>query len=391
MFTITALSPHIWLVVVGFCVFLLGLLAIYLCHPLAEVISFIDDPDNIRKFHEIPTPSTGGIGIAFAFSAGVLFILSFGEDLITESLQHFIYYFAAAAAVIVFTGIKDDLHGLSSKPKFLMQALASIIIIVGLHNTYLVTHSSISGWGYANQLALYALLTLWIVSNCNSINLIDGVDALAGSISLSIIAGIGTLAFMWSIFDVVTFLVPLGVSIAAFLLFNRPPASIFMGDSGSMLIGLTLAVSSIIVGLQAPHWMYGLSLIILFGMPLTDTVLSIVRRLKSNINPFESDSNHLHHVIQRYYKSPYMAVFIMSTISTIFVILGILLANTTNILLFFTAYGLLLLLFSLTVVIYYHNLNKGNTFISHPSIFLDKKKNGSSSARRKARLEQKNI
>jgi len=269
-----------------------------------------------------------------------------------------------------------------------MQALASIIIVVGLHNTYLVTHSSVSGWGYISQLALHSLLILWIVSNCNSINLIDGVDALAGSVSLSIIAGLGSLAFMWSIYDVVPFLLPLSFAIGAFLLFNRPPASIFMGDSGSMLIGLTLAVSSIIIGLQAPHWMYGLSLIIMFGMPLTDTILSIVRRVKYSVNPFESDSNHLHHVIQRYYKSPYMAVSIMTTFSAIFVILGTLLANTTNVILFFTTYGLLLILFLLAVVIYSHNLNKSTTLISHPNIMLGEQSNGSSRASKNGKKEQ---
>ena len=379
MSTISHLPPYFLFILVGISVFILGLIATYLCHPLAELVSFIDDPDNIRKFHDIPTPSTGGIGMAFAFSAGIALILSFAENLLTESFYEFMYYFAAAAALIVLTGIKDDLHGLSSKPKFFMQTLASLIIVVGLHNTYFVTHSSVAGWGYGYQLILYALFALWIVSNCNSINLIDGVDALAGSVSLSIIVGIGSLAYLWSIVDVIPFLIPLGFAIAAFLLFNRPPASIFMGDSGSMLIGLTLAVSSIIVGLQAPHWMYGLSLIILFGMPLTDTILSIVRRLKSSMNPFESDSNHLHHVIQRYYKSPYMAVFIMTTLSTIFVILGVLLANTSNSILFFAAYGLLLVLFLLTVAIYSYNLEKSSTFISHPSILLGQKKNGSSS------------
>ena len=387
MFTISNLPPHFLFFTLGMGVFLLGLIATYLCHPLAELISFIDDPDNIRKFHHIPTPSTGGIGMAVAFSTGLALILLYAEHLLTDSLYKFIPYFAASGAIIVLTGIKDDFHGLSSKPKFFMQTMASLIIIVGLHNTYFVTHSSVLGWGYAYQVILYALFALWIVSNCNSINLIDGVDALAGSVSLSIIAGIGALAFMWSVVDVVPFLIPMGFAIAAFLLFNRPPASIFMGDSGSMLIGLTLAVCSIIVGLQAPHWMYGLSLIILFGMPLSDTILSIVRRLKSSMNPFESDSNHLHHVIQRYYKSPYMAVFIMTSLSTIFVILGVLLANTNNATLFFAAYGLLLALFLLTTVIYSYNLDKSSTFISHPNISLGQKKNGSSSTSKNGQKE----
>ena len=387
MFTISYLPPQLSLFLVGLIVFLLGLFAIYLCHPLAEIISFIDDPDNIRKFHEIPTPSTGGIGMTFAYLIGVSLILSFSGDMLTNSLQDFVYYFGASTIIIFLTGIVDDLHGLSSKPKFFMQILASILLIIGLHNTYFETYSSVAGWSYAGQFFLYSLLILWIVSNCNSINLIDGVDALAGSVSLTIIAGIGSLAFMWSIFDVVPFIMPLGFAILAFLLFNRPPASIFMGDSGSMLIGMTLAVCSIIVGLQAPHWMYGLSLIILFGMPLTDTLLSIVRRIKYNINPFESDSNHLHHVIQRYYKSPYMAVSIMTTFSTLFVILGVLLANTNNTTLFFTAFSLLLILFSITVFIYIHNLDKGNTLISQPKILISKEINGTSRASKNGKKE----
>jgi len=345
-------------------VFLSGLTTIYFCHPFAEFIRSIDDPDNIRKFHKIPTPSTGGIGISIAFGIGCLVLLLFEQTLFTNLLDEFVLYFTGALTIIVLTGLTDDLRGLNSKMKFVFQLLASILLIYGLDQTYIAYHPSYAGLHWGGKILLYSVIILWIVGICNSINLVDGVDALAGSLSLTIIAGLSALVLLWALFDALFILVPLSAAIGAFLMFNRPPASIFMGDTGSLLIGFSLSVASVIIGLFAPHWMYSLSFLIIFGMPILDTILSIVRRVKGKMSPFESDNNHIHHLIQRYYKSPFMAVAIMTTISIFFCILGILLANTVNTILFFSAYGILLILGIVLVGLYSINLNKKESVLS---------------------------
>lgn len=347
----------------GLVALFVGLIAVYFSHHLAEFTNLTDDPDLVRKFHEKSTPTSGGIGIGVGYLAGFITFVITGSEFITDPLQLFFVYFSIGAAVIFATGLYDDIFGLSSQPKFLLQGVAALIIIYGFDTQLISTHASYADLGVAPKTVLYALIGLWLVSGCNTINLIDGVDGLAGSITITILFGLGVISLSWNVLEAGVFIYPMAGAILAFLYFNRPPASIFMGDTGSLLIGFSLSTAIIVMGLYAAHWMYSLSLIILFGVPLLDTVLSIIRRVRDQKNPFESDSNHIHHLIQRHYKSPYMAIVILSTVSLLLVLLGILLANTTSSVLFFTVFGITMCLFLIVAITYTIQLRKQGSII----------------------------
>lgn len=342
--------------------FPVGVAAVYLSHILAKVIHSVDIPDNVRKGHKIPTPSTGGIGIFATFIIG-FFILHYMPVFdISERYLAFIPYLAVSMFLMAGTGLYDDLYGLSSKPKFTMQTIASVITIYGLDQTLIGAGTAYAEMSLAAKLLLYGLFLIWIVANCNAINLIDGVDGLAGLVTLSIIMGLVVIATYWAEYNTILILVPLAAAIVSFLIFNRPPASIFMGDTGSLLIGYILPVSAIIICLNCPHWSYNLIFVVIFGVPLLDTVTSILRRNRMGISVFESDNNHAHHIIQRKFKSPNVAVLVMVSISLLLQAFGLWMATIETVIGMFLSFGFIFMTATAFLVYYYINLMNKNSY-----------------------------
>ena len=350
-------------------VFLIGIVLTFVSYHFAEATNIHDKPDEVRKFHTSPTPTTGGLGIGFSFLAGLTVLVTLKEGTLSPQFANFLWYFMASAVLVFLTGIYDDIFGMSSRPKFLMQGIATSITLLGVHLEYLSTFPGYQEMGWIPTILLFGVLGLWLVGSSNTINLIDGVDALAGSIALTVLFGAAMIGANWGVSETGVIIYPLAAGIMAFLVFNKPPASIFMGDTGSLLIGYTLGVVLMITSFSAPHWMYSFTLILLMTVPLMDTVLSIFRRIKRGINPFESDSNHIHHVLQRYYRSPALTVFTLASLSLVFVITGILLANTSNEVLYLSILAILGVLFVAVMVIYSLKLENKNSIVNNNSSY----------------------
>ena len=346
--------------------FTIGLIAIYSCHHLAKYTNLVDKPDLVRKFHHKITPTSGGIGISIAFITGVLLTYVLSKSSMTVQLATFMPYFSAAAVIMIATGVYDDLFGLSSRPKFIVQIVTALITCIGLEQAYLESLfiNDWSAYAITVRILVYSIFIFWLVLGSNSINLVDGVDGLATILSLMIIFGLTVIGINWNFVDFSIFLYPLAGALLAFLLFNRPPASIFMGDTGSLLIGYVISTVTLVLALETPYWPYALSLPILFGMPLLDTLLSVIRRVKMGINPFESDSNHIHHIIQRHYKSPAIAVISLGLANLLLVMLSILLATTGSVPLFWLVFGLTVVGFATIVAVYNVKLNDDKSRLS---------------------------
>ncbi|MGM0589092.1 MAG: MraY family glycosyltransferase [Bacteroidota bacterium] len=342
--------------------FVVGLATVYLSHYLAEITNLTDDPDRIRKLHDESMPTSGGVGIFVAFGAGIIVILNlysgFSSPILSVSK-----YFTASIIIITLTGLYDDFNGLSSRPKFIMQIFSGLILLTGIHLHVIPSVASYAQLSNLMLFPIYVGMLFWIVAVCNMINLVDGVDGLASTITLLILFGMAWIGQSWETLAASWIVYPLLGAVAAFLIYNRPPASIFMGDTGSLMIGFSLAAASILLVIHASHWMYSLSLIVLFGVPMIDTLLSIIRRIKEGQNPFESDSNHLHHIIQRHYNGPSMAIVILGGVSMLLVMLGILLANTVDSILFSTVFGMTIMLFIITVIAYVKQLDRNDSIV----------------------------
>lgn len=274
--------------------FLITFFSIPVIIEVAKDKKLFDEPDE-RKLHKAVTPTLGGLGIFAGFIVASLM----GVPAMSSVFQ----YFIAAIMVIFFLGIKDDILILSATKKFIGQLVAAGIIIkfggvqindmhgfLGIHE---IPHTA------------SILLTLFtIVVITNSFNLIDGVDGLAGCLGLltSFIFGAYFLATSQLMYAVMAF--SLAGSLIAFLIYNFSPAKIFMGDTGSLLIGIlnSLFVIKFMAVAADPALGFPLESAPAIGfailiVPLFDTLRVVSIRIISRRSPFSPDRNHIHHFL----------------------------------------------------------------------------------------------
>ena len=275
--------------------FAITFLAIPVIITVAERKKLYDIPDE-RKVHQNPIPSLGGLGIFAGFIIACLITIPFTG---TSDFQ----YFFAAAFVIFFLGLKDDILVISPIKKFIGQVLAAFLIVYKGN----VQISSMHGFlGIYELPEMFSLLFtyLTIIVIVNSFNLIDGIDGLAGSLGMmaTTVFGFYFLAVQMPAYAVMSF--SLAGSLAAFLLFNFQPAKIFMGDTGSMLIGLinAILVIRLINVADMPDVAFPLKAAPAVGfailmVPLLDTLRVFAIRMLHGRSPFSPDRNHIHHLL----------------------------------------------------------------------------------------------
>lgn len=275
--------------------FLITFFSIPVIIEVAKDKKLFDEPDE-RKIHKAVTPTLGGLGIFAGFIVASLMG-------VPPSITSVFQYFVAAIMVIFFLGIKDDIIILSATKKFIGQLFAAGIIIkfggVQINNM----HGFLGMYEIPHTASI--LLTLFtIVVITNSFNLIDGVDGLAGSLGLltSTVFGAYFLATSQLMYAVMAF--SLAGSLIAFLIYNFSPAKIFMGDTGSLLIGIlnSVFVVKFIAIASDPSSKFPLEAAPAIGfailmVPLFDTLRVVSIRIISRRSPFSPDRNHIHHFL----------------------------------------------------------------------------------------------
>ncbi|MHA4847519.1 glycosyltransferase family 4 protein [Flavitalea antarctica] len=262
---------------------------------VSERKKLFDIPDE-RKIHHAPIPSLGGLGIFAGFILACLITLRF------QVAAEFQYFFAAAF-VIFFLGIKDDILIISPIKKFIGQVLATFLIIYKGGVQIKSMHGFLGIYELPEMFSL--LLTYFtIIVIINSFNLIDGIDGLAGSLGLmaSTIFGFYFLKLELYPYSILSFAT--AGSVAAFLIFNFQPAKIFMGDTGSMLIGLINAILVVkfinVANLAETTFPIEAAPAIGFAIlmvPLLDTLRVFAIRIVNRRSPFSPDRNHVHHLL----------------------------------------------------------------------------------------------
>ncbi|NII24052.1 undecaprenyl/decaprenyl-phosphate alpha-N-acetylglucosaminyl 1-phosphate transferase [Pseudoflavitalea sp. X16] len=275
--------------------FTITFLAIPVIITVAERKKLFDLP-NERKIHQNPIPSLGGLGIFAGFIMACLIAIQFNA---TPEFQ----YFLAACFVIFFLGLKDDILVISPIKKFIGQVLAAFLIIYKGG----VQIRSMHGFMGIHELpeSFSLLLTYFtVIVIINSFNLIDGIDGLAGSLGLmaATVFGFYFLQVDMAAYSILAF--SLAGSLAAFLIFNFHPAKIFMGDTGSLLIGLinSILVVKFIEVANAVNIPYPIAASPAIGfailmIPLLDTLRVFAIRIVNRRSPFSPDRNHVHHLL----------------------------------------------------------------------------------------------
>ncbi len=275
--------------------FFITFAAIPVIIQVADAKKLFDVPDE-RKVHLSPIPSLGGLGI---FAGLILsFLVTFPISLAAE-----FQYFFAAALVIFFLGLKDDILVISAVKKLIGQFIAAFLIIYKGGIQIKSMHGFLGVYELPEVMSL-TLTYLTVIVIINSFNLIDGVDGLAGSLGLmtALIFGsyfyyVGQLPY-----SILAFI--LAGSLLGFLIFNHSPARIFMGDTGSLLLGLinSILVIRFISTADNPTSVFQLSSSPAIGfailmVPLFDTIRVFSVRILNRRSPFSPDRNHIHHML----------------------------------------------------------------------------------------------
>ncbi len=261
----------------------LSLVLTALVRRLAPMLGLVDQPDP-RKVHKVPTPRAGGLAI---FAAFALCFPCWPEAFFWLPFRRF----ALLAAAIVALGALDDRWPL---PWWLRLGIQTVL-------AYLAVQGGVPG-------PLQAVAVFWIVGLVNAFNMLDNMDALSAGVAWIVLAGFLALSRSGSpghrlTGEGVTCLLLLG-AIAGFLWFNRPPASIFMGDSGSTLLGFAVGVSGVGIAAATPQQL-PTGVLLLCAVPWYDLLSVVTIRLSQGRSPFHPDKQHLsHRLVLRGWSNP---------------------------------------------------------------------------------------
>ena len=277
-------------------VFLLAWLCTDLLIPqtirLAQYWKLNDTPD-ARKVHTVPIPRLGGVALFLGFTVGLLAIEWLTPGPLFPSSGPFMGLWIDGAMISAL-GIADDLKPLPAKFKLLVQIVAAgVAVYFGVRIDFL-SHPA-GGIMLLGPAIAIPLTIFWLVGITNTINLIDGLDGLAGGVSL--IAAAITALIAWQTHQPTIALVALALmgGTIGFLRYNWNPAKIFMGDSGSLFLGFTLAGLSVIGMFKLAASAAVLMPILILGVPIFDTAFAIIRRAIARRPIFSPDRGHLHH------------------------------------------------------------------------------------------------
>lgn len=303
---------------------IISLVLVPLVRNLSIRLNLVDNPNRSRRtIHERLVPRTGGIAILIAFSLpllGLFFVESGVGRVFTANYQMAISLLVGAF-VVWLIGFFDDIYHLRALHKFLLQsAVAVFSYIMG----FKIQSLAIPFLGVLDMGIFAPLITLlWIVGIINAINLIDGIDGLAAGVSFFVC--VTNFIFGFAQHNVIICLISaaLGGAILGFLYFNFNPASVFMGDSGSMLIGYILATSSLWSSMKKGTTVALLIPIISLGLPIMDTFVAMFRRLVLKRPIFSPDRGHIHHKLLQKGYSQKKTVVILYGISIVFALIAI--------------------------------------------------------------------
>lgn len=299
--------------------FLLAMFVSYVLTPYIKKLAFyigaIDKPDN-RKVHKKIMPRLGGLAIYIAFMAGAIASLEMTMDIIGILL---------GGTVIVAIGILDDKYQLPAKVKLLGQiAAACILVLFDIRIEWV--NNPFGGYYYLDLLSI-PLTIFWVISFTNVVNLIDGLDGLAAGVSAIASVTVILVSIQMGYYHVAVMTAALAGGIVGFIRYNFNPATIFMGDTGSMFIGYMLAAISVYGAVKTAATVALIVPAIALGLPIMDTAFAIMRRYSNGRPIFQPDKGHLHHRLLAMGMNQRQAVLLMYGITAMLGITAVLWAE----------------------------------------------------------------
>ena len=283
----------------------------------------VDRPNHPHKTHANPVPYLGGVAIIIGTTVVTYGALIFkgrssGELLAASSLL-------IPALILGFLGFLDDKRNLPPLPRFIAQSLAAIFTAI------LLISSDTVGNPTGNR-ALDAVITIvWIVGICNSINFFDNLDGGAAGAVAATCLGLFLITFNSGQYFIAAMSIVLSGAMFGFLLWNKSPARIYMGDAGALFLGAVIAVLALRLHPEVDGKLTSFSIpILLLAVPILDTSVAVLSRIRRRISPFQGGRDHLSHRLMRRGFSKRQAAYALWSLAGIFAGIGVTLATSQS-------------------------------------------------------------
>src|SRR5713101_8634229 len=307
----------------GFISFVFSLLLTPLVRDTFLKWGLVDHPDQIRKRHASPTPRVGGIAIVISYLAafGIVLSLPFAYRSVVIKALPDVWIILLAAAIVFATGLLDDLIGLKPWQKLLGQlAGASVAVAAGVQ-IHVGSQYSMEAW-WSIPISL-----IWLLGCTNAFNLIDGLDGLAAGVGLFATITMLLAALTQNNLEMTLVTMPLVGCLFGFLRYNFNPASVFLGDCGSLLIGFLLGCFGVLWSQKSPTMVAVAIPIVSLGLPILDVAFAVLRRFLSHKRLFAPDREHIHHKLLGRGISHRQTVLLLYSVSACFCLFSLLLLN----------------------------------------------------------------
>ena len=291
---------------------------------LAMGRGWVAPPIQDRDLHKTPLPRLGGIPVFLSFLVGVMAALlarPLFPALAAGLSIRVLLTILVPGTLIFLLGLYDDTHSVGPYTKFAVQGVAAIMLFAG--GLRILDLPVLFG---TRHLAWYfglPITVLWVIGITNAFNLIDGLDGLAAGSALfsTFVVFVAALSNRSSLVSLLT--IALAGAIVGFLRFNFNPATIFLGDSGSLFIGFMLSALALEGAQKAPTVIAIAIPVVSFGLPILETTLSILRRLINGHSVFAGDREHIHHKLLQHGLSPRQVVIALYAVSALFALLSL--------------------------------------------------------------------
>ena len=283
--------------------FVIALILTPIIRDISRSFNVVDRPGH-RKVHAYPMPRVGGIAIAIAYGAALVILPGSANGTMTSSL-HAVWNLVPGAALVFLIGLIDDFFSLKPIVKLLgLVVAASVVFFSGIHIGGIAAHS-MAFW------LDYALTVFWLILTSNALNLVDGLDGLCAGMGLMATLALFTAALIHGNHPLAFVTFPLAGALLGFLCYNVAPATVFLGDSGALLIGFLLGCYGMLWTEKASTLLSMLVPLLALSIPLLDVSLSVLRRFLRNQPIFSADRGHIHHRLLDRGLSPRQAVWVL--------------------------------------------------------------------------------
>jgi UDP-GlcNAc:undecaprenyl-phosphate GlcNAc-1-phosphate transferase len=286
--------------------FIVAMVVTMACLPafgrIATKWGIVDKP-GVRKVHGVPIPRVGGVAMIIGVIVAAVVVIP---------LDSRDQYFLLAAVILTLFGVLDDRFDLHYQLKFIGQLIAVLIVVVGadiqIHSITLEDRVMLPQW------VSVPLTVIFLVGITNAINLADGLDGLAGGTTFLCLGALAMLAHSGGQVACAAMALTFAGAVLGFLRFNTYPASVFMGDAGSQLLGFAVGVLSLCATQIGDSAVSAATPILLLALPILDTLSVMVQRISEGRSPFDADKNHIHHKLLALGFDHHEAVMVIYTI-----------------------------------------------------------------------------